>query len=183
MVGDITVMTFIHICTCSSCCTPVLVLCPWPGPVLHVYVHFRTFRSSWIQVRCQSCRVDCVRQSDLYVNMFLHQSSRDHSTRAYWLHPVLSGRLALGDSDICASLDDGQTIYNWLSHEYIAGGIWHIINYIAVIRNCSYLCTYYVLKKLYLFLRRGVSTFKNKGFIISIVLLTHSNLVFRPSRT
>ena len=65
------------------CCTPVLVLAPGPGPVLHVYVHIRTIRSPWIQVRCQSCRVDCIRQSDLYVTVLLHQPSRDRSTIAY----------------------------------------------------------------------------------------------------
>ena len=159
---DIPVMTFIHICTCSSCCTPVLVLCPRPGPVLHVYVHIRTVRSSWIQVRCQSCRVDCVRQSDLYVTVFLHQSSRDRSTRAYWLHPVLSGRIALGDSDSCASLDDEQTVYNWLSHDYIivAFNISHIGILLIILTSC--LMANYILIMFW----RNYTCFYGEGLVL-----------------
>ncbi|TQD73241.1 hypothetical protein C1H46_041227 [Malus baccata] len=49
---------------------PVLVLAPGPGLVFHVYVHIRTIRLPWIQVRCQSCQVDCIRQFDLYMMCF-----------------------------------------------------------------------------------------------------------------
>ena len=164
---DIIVMTFIHICTCSSCCTPVLVLRLGPGPVLHVYVHIRTIRSPWIQVRCQSCRVDCIRQSDLCVTVLLHQSSLDRSAKAYWLHPVLSGRIAFINSDSCASIDWWAIDYTWLSHDYYCGiwyiMTWNISNYIVVV---FLLHTYVVcFMKTILVLRRGVSIFKNKSFL------------------
>ena len=55
---------------------------------------------------------------------------------------------------------------------------WHISGYIAVV---FLLHTYVVcFTETILVLRRGVSIFENKGFLISIVLLTHSTLFFAP---
>ena len=55
---------------------------------------------------------------------------------------------------------------------------WHISGYMADILDFH---TYVVcFEETILVLRRGVSIFKDKGFLISIVLLTHSTLFFTP---
>ncbi|TQD82194.1 hypothetical protein C1H46_032282 [Malus baccata] len=40
---------YIHV-VCSSLLHLGVSACPWPGPVLHVYVHLHTAHSPWIQV-------------------------------------------------------------------------------------------------------------------------------------
>ena len=162
------------------CCTLVLVLAP--GPVLHVYFHICTIRSPWIQVRCQSCWAYCIRQSDLYVTVLLHQPSRDRSTRVYWLHPVLFVSEIIY-SNSCVSLYGWALSYTCLSHYFITAAlIYHDLAYFLVIMLLYYSLHTYVVcfQETILVLRRRVSIFEIKGFLISIVLLTHSILFFAP---